>query len=169
RLSDDPVQRGTRAAVDRRVLLLRTSRLPQGARDVDLRGGESVVTRHLTIHDARVCRVPAGSVRGTLEPSTEVARGAERPAVLPLPDLVPLSEQVQPAERHLPHAANLGQRGSLVCAHVSLLSSSQRPCTASPPGRAPRRCKADRKSTRLNSSHVSISYAVFCLKKKKGR
>src|SRR5690625_1493003 len=27
--------------------------------------------------------------------------------------------------------------------------------------------KADRKSTRLNSSHVAISYAVFCLKKKK--
>src|SRR5437660_5105896 len=26
---------------------------------------------------------------------------------------------------------------------------------------------ADRKSTRLNSSHVAISYAVFCLKKKK--
>src|SRR5437868_10455596 len=26
--------------------------------------------------------------------------------------------------------------------------------------------KTDRKSTRLNSSHVSISYAVFCLKKK---
>src|SRR5699024_12414560 len=33
-----------------------------------------------------------------------------------------------------------------------------------------RRChlrQQDRKSTRLNSSHVSISYAVFCLKKKK--
>src|SRR5439155_17515825 len=29
-------------------------------------------------------------------------------------------------------------------------------------------CGADRKSTRLNSSHVAISYAVFCLKKKKG-
>src|SRR5690625_6145598 len=27
--------------------------------------------------------------------------------------------------------------------------------------------KTDRKSTRLNSSHVAISYAVFCLKKKK--
>src|SRR5439155_23409401 len=27
----------------------------------------------------------------------------------------------------------------------------------------------DRKSTRLNSSHVAISYAVFCLKKKKSR
>src|SRR5688500_19308004 len=29
--------------------------------------------------------------------------------------------------------------------------------------------KADRKSTRLNSSHLVISYAVFCLKKKKKR
>src|SRR5690349_22587408 len=28
------------------------------------------------------------------------------------------------------------------------------------------RRRADRKSTRLNSSHVEISYAVFCLKKK---
>src|SRR6266576_571902 len=35
---------------------------------------------------------------------------------------------------------------------------------ASPP---PRRSRRDRKSTRLNSSHVEISYAVFCLKKKK--
>src|SRR2546426_11616471 len=32
------------------------------------------------------------------------------------------------------------------------------------PGHAPR---SDRKSTRLNSSHLVISYAVFCLKKKK--
>src|SRR5690625_4872204 len=29
--------------------------------------------------------------------------------------------------------------------------------------------RKDRKSTRLNSSHVAISYAVFCLKKKNGR
>src|SRR5690242_20970775 len=33
------------------------------------------------------------------------------------------------------------------------------------PPRSP--ADADRKSTRLNSSHMSISYAVFCLKKKK--
>src|SRR3712207_7609834 len=39
--------------------------------------------------------------------------------------------------------------------------------------RRPRRCDGaaaghpDRKSTRLNSSHANISYAVFCLKKKK--
>src|SRR3712207_6881176 len=29
------------------------------------------------------------------------------------------------------------------------------------------RMRVDRKSTRLNSSHANISYAVFCLKKKK--
>src|SRR3712207_8298716 len=31
-----------------------------------------------------------------------------------------------------------------------------------------RRGRRDRKSTRLNSSHANISYAVFCLKKKRG-
>src|SRR6266700_5505675 len=36
-----------------------------------------------------------------------------------------------------------------------------------PPPRCPVRSRPDRKSTRLNSSHVKISYAVFCLKKKK--
>src|SRR2546430_8691761 len=34
-------------------------------------------------------------------------------------------------------------------------------------GRWLRRGRRDRKSTRLNSSHSQISYAVFCLKKKK--
>src|SRR6266576_2213968 len=40
-----------------------------------------------------------------------------------------------------------------------------RPCCGRLRGRAAAR--RDRKSTRLNSSHVEISYAVFCLKKKK--
>src|SRR2546430_7663495 len=35
------------------------------------------------------------------------------------------------------------------------------------PGAARLRAAKDRKSTRLNSSHSQISYAVFCLKKKK--
>src|SRR3712207_8996032 len=39
-------------------------------------------------------------------------------------------------------------------------SRAQTPCRAN--GR-------DRKSTRLNSSHANISYAVFCLKKKKNK
>src|SRR5690348_18125368 len=42
-------------------------------------------------------------------------------------------------------------------------------CSDPVPGSAPRSREGfarDRKSTRLNSSHPSISYAVFCLKKK---
>src|SRR5947209_16472990 len=39
------------------------------------------------------------------------------------------------------------------------------PSACGPPGA--RRRWTDRKSTRLNSSHANISYAVFCLKKKK--
>src|SRR5439155_24155585 len=41
-----------------------------------------------------------------------------------------------------------------------LRAAARRPC-------AHRSGGSDRKSTRLNSSHVAISYAVFCLKKKK--
>src|SRR6266480_6599875 len=49
-----------------------------------------------------------------------------------------------------------------------------RPVRRNTAARTWRRCRpprlgapgADRKSTRLNSSHMSISYAVFCLKKK---
>src|SRR3712207_7454256 len=38
------------------------------------------------------------------------------------------------------------------------------------PGHSPAfRVRSDRKSTRLNSSHANISYAVFCLKKKKNK
>src|SRR5215813_15282960 len=42
-----------------------------------------------------------------------------------------------------------------------------RPTRARPGCRRPAGGSRDRKSTRLNSSHVRISYAVFCLKKKK--
>src|SRR5690625_6218754 len=41
------------------------------------------------------------------------------------------------------------------------------PCGSREPNRSPSGRPPDRKSTRLNSSHVAISYAVFCLKKKK--
>src|SRR6266542_6398389 len=49
------------------------------------------------------------------------------------------------------------------------LFRSLRPSDPRFPLGAPRPChpRRDRKSTRLNSSHGSISYAVFCLKKKK--
>src|SRR2546426_7620956 len=58
--------------------------------------------------------------------------------------------------------------------------SSTRPCMRSSRASRPRNKQAtqkeekrmatrDRKSTRLNSSHLVISYAVFCLKKKKNK
>src|SRR5438874_5042480 len=53
---------------------------------------------------------------------------------------------------------------AMATASVAVVSSrrSNFPgCPTSPP------TMKDRKSTRLNSSHVEISYAVFCLKKKK--
>src|SRR5690606_40052049 len=52
-----------------------------------------------------------------------------------------------------------------VCTISSMLENGRKSCL---PGWTIRRIE-DRKSTRLNSSHVKISYAVFCLKKKKRR
>src|SRR5690625_6129831 len=51
----------------------------------------------------------------------------------------------------------------------SLSAPSQTRCSSSNPGPFPRPQphQGDRKSTRLNSSHVAISYAVYCMKKKK--
>src|SRR5256885_13022855 len=59
----------------------------------------------------------------------------------------------QPALRH----GGAGERGAPV-------TPAGAPVHAAHAGRGP-----DRKSTRLNSSHLVISYAVFCLKKKKYR
>src|SRR5437588_5781770 len=57
--------------------------------------------------------------------------------------------------------------------YTTLFRSSRRACRGEASHHAHRRTAdggrraADRKSTRLNSSHTVISYAVFCLKKKK--
>src|SRR5438874_8368628 len=48
-------------------------------------------------------------------------------------------------------------------AYAAVVRTNAAAAKGTPPGVA----QADRKSTRLNSSHVEISYAVFCLKKKK--
>src|SRR5471030_3387291 len=53
--------------------------------------------------------------------------------------------------------------------YTTLFRSPWRPPATSWPGAGRRRVSRDRKSTRLNSSHLGISYAVFCLKKKKNK
>src|SRR5205807_6211936 len=60
-------------------------------------------------------------------------------------------------------AWGLGYAGGLVCLGLALLLFVQP--NPSPFG-LDRGAAEDRKSTRLNSSHLVISYAVFCLKKK---
>src|SRR5258708_24780368 len=63
-----------------------------------------------------------------------------------------------PIEAHLISAANVAARLAQTYPHAQLFLAS---------GRGDIGRGEDRKSTRLNSSHQIISYAVFCLKKKK--
>src|SRR5690348_18010734 len=55
-----------------------------------------------------------------------------------------------------------------VCRYITALMVGMN-CHVQPHQRHKVGLLVDRKSTRLNSSHPSISYAVFCLKKKKKR
>src|SRR5688500_19821462 len=51
----------------------------------------------------------------------------------------------------------------------SITATAFNPAHATNPFDSSEERQRDRKSTRLNSSHLVISYAVFCLKKKKNR
>src|SRR3712207_8348482 len=56
------------------------------------------------------------------------------------------------------------------CSHICQRDRRENPKVSSQQQETlnrPRNLRKDRKSTRLNSSHANISYAVFCLKKKK--
>src|SRR3712207_9006866 len=75
---------------------------------------------------------------------------------LPLPDALPIPRQARPPRADdRPAGARLPRRDGV-------LRAGRRPGRA----RVRRPLVRDRKSTRLNSSHANISYAVFCLKKK---
>src|SRR5690348_17884108 len=67
----------------------------------------------------------------------------------------------------------IGSRGTCIGTFDRWVQSGQVERLAPAPERALSRLdlstQRDRKSTRLNSSHPSISYAVFCLKKKKNK
>src|SRR3712207_7742229 len=85
--------------------------------------------------------------RSTLFPYTTLFRSVDLGGVLP--DLA-----------HLPVVVERAGRVAVV--HRRVFDPD-----VAPAERAHRPPERDRKSTRLNSSHANISYAVFCLKKKK--
>src|SRR3712207_7949026 len=60
-----------------------------------------------------------------------------------------------------------GQRAAQLVDVVAPEESGDEHDQAADPGADGEQVHGDRKSTRLNSSHANISYAVFCLKKKK--
>src|SRR5437899_9333491 len=64
------------------------------------------------------------------------------------------------------HVPAYGQRDGLADASLGKLSAGHRTRRLDRSLERPDE-SGDRKSTRLNSSHLGISYAVFCLKKKK--
>src|SRR5438874_6751337 len=70
---------------------------------------------------------------------------------LSLHDALPISDGIF----HLAHKAPVGVAGIQLAARTAMHGNHLNA-----------RLLRDRKSTRLNSSHVEISYAVFCLKKK---
>src|SRR3712207_7510961 len=89
---------------------------------------------------------------------------------LSLHDALPICEEAQEGleARHLPEVGAQAQgqearEGAQALRQDARLGLRGRPRPAYPVGRG----RPDRKSTRLNSSHANISYAVFCLKKKK--
>src|SRR5437899_8055935 len=68
--------------------------------------------------------------------------------------------------------ADMRRRRTTARQHAHPLDASQTRAALFPSGREKHHSRSpcaqrDRKSTRLNSSHLGISYAVFCLKKKK--
>src|SRR5258707_10937605 len=88
--------------------------------------------------------------RSTLFPYTTLFRSIEDCAV-------PLQHLAEYTDALTEVFARHGSRGTWY-AHASVGTLHVRPILD---------MRTDRKSTRLNSSHANISYAVFCLKKKK--
>src|SRR3712207_8956339 len=87
--------------------------------------------------------------------------------------LFPYTTLFRSEQAHAPGAADRNQGDRRIGARDHqedgrVVEAAQQPLAAHLVGEVVERGAAeDRKSTRLNSSHANISYAVFCLKKKK--
>src|SRR3712207_7432966 len=95
--------------------------------------------------------------RSTLFPYTTLFRSHARAGLEELPDEPERLGRVEPV--------GVGDAGAVAVGDERVdAQDGVGPVQEVRPARV---AEADRKSTRLNSSHANISYAVFCLKKKK--
>src|SRR2546422_458528 len=137
--------------------------LARGSQPFALRPSADRITdhlRHLRLELSSVCRQPAGdhaSLPGIWRARTEPIRRHQWVGTRPLgrqPSPCPYQwGMVAPCDGHLPPRRHPAHRDEYLGADGHWAASG----------------RGDRKSTRLNSSHGYISYAVFCLKKKKHR
>src|SRR5207249_9704358 len=91
-------------------------------------------------------------------PYTTLFRSADRASIPPpvVSDRLAHDWGTWPGAAGASHAGLAGARTSDCSDEAAATATGMQP--------TPSRAEEDRKSTRLNSSHVSISYAVFCLK-----
>src|SRR5258708_14691046 len=100
-------------------------------------------------------------------------RRPPRSTLFPYTTLFRSPAEVDDSQESTPQRGRIRVNVNLVNVLVSVLDEHNRPAPDLPrESGAGRLCSSstltrDRKSTRLNSSHQIISYAVFCLKKKK--
>src|SRR3712207_7354340 len=76
------------------------------------------------------------------------------------------SEQVELVKATVPQQQHARRDRAQQAARADPFAGPARPKARIDDGMGPALGEVDRKSTRLNSSHANISYAVFCLKKK---
>src|SRR5438045_7450419 len=84
--------------------------------------------------------------------------------LFPLHDALPISGNQQPLTIRWPSVEG---KHYVIERSATLFGDTWSPVSTIGGNWAPSVAEQDRKSTRLNSSHLGISYAVFCLKKKK--
>src|SRR3989442_8199477 len=133
-----------------------------------LRGRDAVgVVLHgeaaVRLLDVRLARIPCHAQKGVIVgPATHSSSSPTRRLVWSTSaTILSYGIRVGPSTPITPDSAPIRYEA------VTSVNGERRESWCSLPIVIVRPCPRDRKSTRLNSSHVRISYAVFCLKKKK--
>src|SRR5690625_3562962 len=132
------------------------------AQDRRLRAGASISNITPPLGEAIVGNwnsPPATYIHDDLHARSLVLDDGEVRLVIVIVDNVSIKREVYDAAKHMIH-----HRTGIPMSHMMMAATHTHSGTSA--GKKGSARRGDRKSTRLNSSHVAISYAVFCLKKK---